>query len=351
MKICAEYIWLDGKKPTADIRSKTKILNINEGYSFGPDQKVKVDQVPEWGFDGSSTEQATGDKSDCVLKPIRVYQDPVRTEKKIGRGSSCPDLLVLNEVYLTNGEPHPSNTRAELRRTTERHSSEGFFFGIEQEYTLFKDGRPLGFPKSGFPEPQGKYYCGIGVDRAYGRELVEKHLRACLDAELLIAGINAEVMPGQWEYQIGAGDPLRVADDLTVARYLLSRLGEDAGICVSLAPKPVSGDWNGAGAHTNFSTRAMRESSAVFDEIIEKMKAHHSEHIAVYGDGIERRLTGKHETCSYREFRAGVSDRGASIRIPWQVARDGKGYLEDRRPCANINPYVVLEKIIRTVCE
>lgn len=348
MKICAEYIWLDGKKPTADIRGKTKILNhANEGYLFGPEQKA---DVPEWGFDGSSTEQATGDKSDCVLKPVRVYKDPIRGERK-----SSPNyyhhLLVLNEVHLTNGEPHPSNTRAELRRMTEKHGSESFLFGIEQEYTLFKDGRPLGFPEGGFPEPQGKYYCGVGADKAYGRELVEKHLQACLAAEILIAGINAEVMPGQWEYQIGAGDPLRVADDLTVARYLLSRLGEEAGISVSLASKPMNGDWNGAGAHTNFSTRAMRESSAVFDEIIEKMKTHHPEHIVVYGNGIEQRLTGKHETCSYREFRAGVSDRGASIRIPWQVARDGKGYLEDRRPCANIDPYVVLEKIIRTVCE
>lgn len=344
MRICAEYLWLDGKKPSADIRSKTKIIDVKEGTAFGSSWEKNL---PEWGFDGSSTEQATGDKSDCVLKPVRVYQDPLRTKKE----QPFPHLLVLNEVYLVNGQPHPTNSRAALCDIVERRAAEEFWFGIEQEYTLFADGRPLGFPKEGFPEPQGKYYCGVGGDRAFGRQLVEKHLDACLQAGILIAGINGEVMPGQWEYQIGTGDPLRVADDLVVARWLLSRLGEEHAISVSLAAKPLKGDWNGAGAHTNFSTKAMRESTAVFEGIIDKIRVHQHEHIAVYGAGIEDRLTGKHETCSYREFRSGVSDRGASIRIPWQVARDGKGYMEDRRPCANIDPYVVLERIMRTVCE
>lgn len=329
--MCVEYLWLDGNEPP-QIRSKTKVL---EGYgTFLP---------PEWGFDGSSTNQASGTDSDCVLKPVRRYPDPIRA------GGDGFHELVLNEVYLPNGNPHPSNTRAALREVTKRHRDDFFWFGIEQEYTLFKDGRPLGFPAGGFPEPQGKYYCGVGADKAYGRELVEHHLQACLDAGILIAGINAEVMPGQWEFQIGTGNPLRVADDLVIARWLLARLGEEYGISVSFDPKPLKGDWNGAGAHTNFSTLAMRKSSAGFDAIIEKLRTHHDDHIAVYGKGIEERLTGKHETCSYQEFRAGVSDRGASIRIPWQVARDGKGYMEDRRPCANIDPYVVLEKIMRTV--
>lgn len=353
MNVCAEYIWLDGKKPTAGIRSKTKVLNVQHGINFkqlhenidSPEIKEAF-RVPVWGFDGSSTEQATGDRSDCVLKPVRVYLDPLRNESSL-----FPSLLVLNEVNLIDGQPHPTNMRAALRETAKKHAAEEFWFGIEQEYTLFSAGLPLGFPNGGFPEPQGKYYCGVGADRAFGRELVERHLAACLKADVLIAGINGEVMPGQWEYQIGPADALRVADDLVVARWLLSRIGEEYGISVSLDAKPMEGDWNGAGAHTNFSTRRMREDAACFPEIIEKLRAHHEEHIKVYGDGIEKRLTGKHETCSYREFRSGVSDRGASIRIPWQVARDGKGYLEDRRPCANIDPYVALDKIIRTVCE
>ncbi len=344
MNICAEYLWLDGKKPTAGIRSKTKILDVEDGTSFGA---FVMKGAPVWGFDGSSTEQAEGHKSDCVLNPVRIYRDPIRSEN----GRTFPHLLVLNEVNLPNGQAHQTNSRAALQSSVEKYAAEEFWFGIEQEYTLFQNGRPLGFPENGFPEPQGKYYCGVGADRAFGRGLVESHLKACLDAGILIAGINGEVMPGQWEYQIGTGDPLRVADDLVVARWLLSRLGEEDGITVSLEPKPQAGDWNGAGAHTNFSTKAMRESTAVFDEIIEKMEACHADHIPLYGAGIETRLTGKHETCSYQQFRSGVSDRGASIRIPWQVARDEKGYLEDRRPCANIDPYVVLERIIRTVCE
>src|SRR3989344_6551316 len=335
-RICAEYLWLDGNEPP-QIRSKMKVMEQPGGGT--------PLASPEWGFDGSSTNQASGADSDCVLKPVRTYQDPIRAGGKGGH------RLVLNEVCLSNGNPHPSNTRAALSKVVERHADEGFWFGIEQEYTLSKDGRPLGFPAGGFPEPQGKYYCGVGADKAYGRELVERHLQACLDADVLIPGINGEVMHGQWEFQIGTGDPLRVADDLVVARWLLARLGEDYGISVSFEPKPLKGDWNGAGAHTNFSTAAMRESNAGFDAIIEKLRAHHAEHIGVYGPGIEERLTGKHETCSYREFRAGVSDRGASVRIPWQVERDGRGYIEDRRPRANIDPYVVLERIIRTVSE
>jgi glutamine synthetase len=64
-------------------------------------------------------------------------------------------------------------------------------------------------------------------------------------------------------------------------------------------------------------------------------------HLKHYGAGLEDRLTGEHETASYKEFKYGVSDRGASVRIPMQTDLDGKGYLEDRRPCANIDPYVV----------
>lgn len=352
MKICAEYLWLDGKKPTADIRSKTKILELSyvkglveKGVEKYLAKAVEKNIVPVWGFDGSSTEQAEGKTSDCVLQPVAVYPDPLRTKPE----QSFPHLLVLNEVFLPDGKAHSSNTRSHLRDSAQHFTAEEFWFGIEQEYNLFKDGRPLGFPEQGFPAPQGPYYCSVGAEKAFGRNIVERHMDTCLQAGLLFAGINAEVMPGQWEFQIGAGEPLKVADDLVVARWLLSRIAEEYGVTVSLAPKPQAGDWNGAGAHTNFSTKSMRENDEGFPEIIARLREQHAQHIAVYGAGIEDRLTGRHETCSYQEFRAGVSDRGASIRIPWQVARDGKGYMEDRRPCANIDPYVVLERIMRTV--
>lgn len=385
MKVIAEYIWLDGNNLVKDeagnvkldpnrnpeIRSKTKIIDPRvEGFDASMDAQerqlyvnafnpsMRLNSCPTWGFDGSSTGQAEGHFSDCVLKPKRVYLDPLRTIER-------PDylsVLVLNEVFDVPGDKaHLSNTRALLRDTVKNYERQEFWFGIEQEYTFMRVddvdfshiARPLGFQKNeGFPETQGKYYCGNGADKIIGRDLVEEHMYACLDANLVIAGTNSEVMPGQWEFQMGNGtdksDPLRVADDLVIARYLLSRIGERYGVVASLEPKPAKGDWNGAGAHTNFSTKEMRESSECFDRIIEKFRGHQKEHIAVYGVGIEERLTGKHETCSYQEFRAGVSDRGASIRIPWQVAKEGKGYMEDRRPCANMDPHVVMAKIMET---
>jgi len=324
----AEYIWIDGQKPTAKLRSKTKIV---------PDG----DAPPIWGFDGSSTEQAPGSNSDCVLNPVMVVPDPVR-----GGG----DKLVMCEVLNVDMTPHESNTRAACAEVAEQYADHDAWFGIEQEYTFFKDGRPHGWPVGGFPAPQGGYYCGVGADEIWGRDVVEAHTKACLDAGLAISGTNAEVMIGQWEFQIGPAGPVEVADQVWLARWLLYRIAEDFDISAHLTPKPVQGDWNGAGAHTNFSTKEMRES---YDPIItacEALGKAHDLHIESYGAGIDTRLTGLHETAPWTEYNYGVSDRGASVRIPWQVARDGKGYLEDRRPNANMDPYVVTRLITDTVC-
>ena len=331
MAIKAEYIWLDGVQPTPDLRSKTKILAEGE-------------TPPDWGFDGSSTEQAEGHSSDCVLKPVFTCPDPLR-----GGG----DILVLCEVYNADGTPSKSNNRAAAVVTAEKHADQEPLFGIEQEYTMMTlEGYPAGFPDGGYPAPQGPYYCGAGADRIFGREIAEEHIEACLDADLMLAGINAEVMPGQWEFQIGPAGLLEVGDHLQVARYLLHRIAEKYGVVITLEPKPMKGDWNGAGCHTNYSTKAMREDGG-FDVIIEaceKLGKNVEEHIAAYGAGLEDRLTGLHETASYKEFKYGVSDRGASIRIPLQCKENGKGYLEDRRPCSNIDPYTVARLLVETTC-
>lgn len=332
-KIKAEYIWLDGQVPTAQLRSKTKIL----------DKKVtKVSELPEWGFDGSSTNQAKGNFSDCKLKPVSFFPDPLR---------GAPHILVMCEVFTAHDEVHPTNTRAKLRGIVEKHKNQDAWFGIEQEYTLFKGSRPLGFGEKGFPAPQGPYYCGVGTANAIGRELIEVHLDACLEAGLTISGINSEVMPGQWEFQVGTLGALAVSDQVWIARWLLHRLSEDFGYIVSLAPKPAMGDWNGAGAHVNFSTKQMRAPGGmkVIEAACKLIGKKTKEHIAVYGAGNDKRLTGKHETCSINEFRYGVSDRGASIRIPMAAANAGRGYLEDRRPAANMDPYQVCSRLIETV--
>ena len=328
-KWIAEYIWIDGQQPTAKHRSKARVLDD------------RTTEPPVWGFDGSSTQQAEGHASDCVLNPVAVHPDPVR---------GPPHKLVMCEVLNTDMTPHPSNTRAMCEAIAAKYGEQEPWFGIEQEFTFFDGIKPLGWPDNGFPAPQGGYYCGVGSDEVSGRPIVEDHMQACIEAGLEISGINAEVMPGQWEFQIGPLGPLEVADQIWIARWLLYRIAEEHGVSATLDPKPVKGDWNGAGAHTNFSTALMRENYQAIEAAAAALGTHHDLHIVNYGDRIEERLTGLHETFSYKEFKWGVSDRGASIRIPWQVEVDGKGYLEDRRPNANMDPYVVCGLIVETVC-
>lgn len=325
----AEYIWIDGQKPTAKMRSKTMVV---------PNGK----EPPIWGFDGSSTEQAPGANSDCVLQPVLITPDPIR---------GGDNKLVLCEVLNIDLTPHVSNTRAACAQASEKYASHEPWFGIEQEYTFFKDGRPHGWPPDGFPAPQGGYYCGVGFDEIYGRDIVEAHTTACIDAGILISGTNAEVLIGQWEFQIGPLDPLAASDQVWLGRWLLYRVAEDFGVTATLDPKPVKGDWNGAGAHTNFSTKEMRENYDAIIAACEALGEKTDEHVANYGAGIELRLTGLHETAPWTEYNYGVSDRGASVRIPWQVAKEGKGYIEDRRPNANMDPYVVTKLITETVCD
>ena len=342
----ATYIWMDGTKPTQKLRSKVRIVNIND------EQEVKIDCFPDWGYDGSSTNQAEGSNSDLILKPVHHVFNP------LGYGE---DYLVLCEVYNTDGTPHETNTRSKLRTAMENGgNAQDFWIGYEQEYTLFEGLRPLGWPEKGFPAPQGPFYCGVGADEAFGRELVEEHRQACMDAGLMIFGTNAEVMPGQWEFQIGyrgidseSADPLNVADHMWLARWLLYRLGEKYNITAKLDPKPVTGDWNGAGQHTNISSAAMRDPStgrAAIDKAIEALSKTHMEHIKEYGAGLETRLTGQHETAHIDQFSAGVSDRGASIRIPPTVAEKGCGYIEDRRPGANADPYRIAYCLVNSIC-
>lgn len=345
MKRKAEYIWKDGTHPTTLMRSKSRVVEIS-------DQPVTINDFPEWGFDGSSTNQATGFNSDCILRPVSFVPDPTQ---------ESGHYLVMCEVFDRDGKPHPTNTRSVLREVLVAGSAaQEPFFGFEQEYTLFNlNGRPLGWPETGQPFAQGPYYCGVGAGRVAGRDLVEAHYQACIEAGLLIYGINAEVMLGQWEFQIGyrgfneAADALKTTDDMGFATWLLHRLSEDYDIAVSYENKPIKGDWNGAGCHANFSTKDMRDiktGRSAIENAISSLEKNHLSHIAIYGHGLSDRLTGAHETCDIHTFRAGDSDRGASIRIPVTTSKKGYGYLEDRRPGANSDPYLVAARILASVC-
>jgi len=326
-----EYIWLDGYKPTQSLRSKTMIVEDFSG---------KLEDAKMWSFDGSSTEQAEGNASDCLLKPVAVYPDPDRFG---GNG-----WLVMTEVLNADGTPHESNGRATIE-----DEDNDFWFGLEQEYTLWDDDtqRPLGFPKNGYPGPQGPYYTSVGSANALGRDMIDEHLHLCLEAGLNVEGINAEVMMGQWEFQIFAKGAADCGDQIWVARYLLERCGEKYGVSINWHCKPIQGDWNGSGMHANFSNTAMREAGneEIFTKICEEFGKNIEEHISVYGAHNDQRLTGLHETQSIDQFSYGVSDRGASIRIPIGTIEDGwKGRLEDRRPASNADPYKVAAVIIKT---
>ena len=326
-----EYIWLDGYKPMQSLRSKTKIVDNFSG---------NLEDCPMWSFDGSSTEQAPGNSSDCLLKPVAVYPDPARHNA----------YLVMTEVLTADGKPHPSNGRALIN-----DDDNDFWFGFEQEYFLYdpETNKPLGFPANGFPAPQGPYYCSVGAKNAFGREIVEEHLDICLDAGLNVEGINAEVAAGQWEFQIFAKGAKEAGDQIWVARYLLERTAEAHGVTINWHCKPLGDlDWNGSGMHANFSNSTLRTcgDEATYKKILEAFRPRVQEHIDVYGPDNHLRLTGKHETASINDFSYGVSDRGASIRIPVVTVEKGwKGYLEDRRPNSAADPYKVAAVIIKTV--
>lgn len=335
--VYAEYVWIDGSGER--MRSKTRTLD------YVP---KSIGDVPKWGFDGSSTGQAEGSNSDVFLNPCAMYSDPIR----LGNNK-----LILCDTYLKSGKPTKSNKRNSCAEAFEQITHLEPNFGLEQEYTLLDtDFQPLGWPKGGFPASQGKYYCGVGSDAVYGRTLVEAHFKACSYANVNIGGINAEVMPSQWEFQVGPNEGISICDDLWMARFLLYRLAEELDIIVTLDPKPVEGDWNGAGCHANFSTKQMMQEGGLKEifKAIRKLEPAHMKHIGAYDPkgGIDnsRRLTGRHETSSIEQFSFGVADRGASIRIPRHVEQAGKGYLEDRRPSSNCDPYSVCDALIITIC-
>jgi glutamine synthetase len=327
-----EYVWLDGYQPVANLRSKTL---IKEFSSF-----PKLEELPAWGFDGSSTRQAEGHSSDCILKPVALYPDPTREN----------GVLVMNEVMLPDGKAHPSNDRATIIDDPET------WFGFEQEYFLYQDGRPLGFPEEGYPAPQGPYYTGVGFKNVgeIAREIVETHLDLCLEAGINHEGINAEVAKGQWEFQIFGKGSKKAADEVWLARYLLIRLCEEYCVDVEFHCKPLGKDvdWNGSGMHANFSTKHMREvgGKVYFEALMAAFDKYKNEHIAVYGPDNHLRLTGLHETQSIDKFNYGIANRGASVRVPHSfVNNDYKGYLEDRRPNSQGNPYKIAGRILQTI--
>ena len=325
-----EYIWLDN---AGQLRSKVKLTSDEiENNSMGSTG------APQWSFDGSSTGQAVGNNSDCLLEPIAHYDNPIDG-----------GYFVLCEVFDSQSEPHSSNARAKLAdHDTINHDD--WWFGFEQEYFFVSEGTLAGWPSGGYPEPQGDYYCGVGSQ--VGREIAEEHMVNCIHAGINVLGTNAEVALGQWEYQVFAKGHKKACDDLWMSRYILLRTAESKGVGINFHPKPVKGDWNGSGCHMNFSNPALREDGGMelIENICKKLEVTHEIAMENYGEDNTERLTGLHETQHHSKFSWGEMDRGASIRIPsFTVNNAYKGYLEDRRPASNIDPYKAVFYLLNTL--
>ena len=321
-----EYIWLDGSEEMPQLRSKTRV--------FSEKTLGEIGELPDWSFDGGSTQQGDLKDSDRILKPVRLYRNPF----------SEGNYMALCEVLNPDLTPHDTNTRAQLR---DINPDKNVWFGFEQEYTLTD---PLGKPLVPEDIVQGDFYCGVGAGRVIGRLVSEEHLENCDKAGIVLFGTNAEVMISQWEFQTNPGSALVICDVLWMARYILERGTEKFNMRASYHPKLYSA-LNGAGCHVNVSTSKTRDEGgvAVIEGLMKSLEDNHEAHMEVYGSGNELRLTGEHETSDYNKFTWGVGDRGASVRVPAHVHSEGRGYFEDRRPAATCDPYLVTSKLLGTL--
>ena len=334
-----EYVWLD---VNGNPRSKTRVI-----YEKRP-EKMEDLNLPFWNYDGSSCGQADGWDSEVIIKPQSVFPDPFR-------GGDC--IIALCDTYTPDMKPHTTNSRNRSEDVFKKWPHCEPMFGIEQEFFLMKGDNVLGYDTHSHENedgtktlaPQGDYYCSSGGNNAIGRECVESAFKRCILAGIHVTGLNAEVAPAQWEIQVCATG-IAAADQLVMTRYILNRTAEMFGLWVNYHPKPMKGEWNGSGCHVNFSTKSMR-SEGGYDTImkaIKKLEVNHQKHIENYGVDNNQRLTGRHETASMDTFTYGVADRGASIRIPRDTEKNGKGYFEDRRPSSNMDPYLVTSLILET---
>ena len=331
-KTFVEYVWIGGNH---ELRGKTRVMT---------GQITSLEQLPIWNFDGSSTKQAQGHDSEVLIKPVALFSDPFRKHHH---------KIVLCETLYPDETPHETNHRHFANTIFNQALDEKPWFGLEQEYFMMNTitRKPLGMDES---LKQGQFYCSVGAKNAFGRTIAEEHLECCVHAGIQISGINAEVAPGQWEFQIGPCLGIEEGDHLWMARYLLERVAEKHGVSINIEPKPIKGDWNGSGCHANYSTINMRQGCGnktgleYIHEAIEKLSKKHAEHMEVYGLHNDERMSGAHETADYHTFSSGIANRGASVRIGNDVSRDKKGYFEDRRPGSNCDPYLVTSMLFKT---
>lgn len=334
-----EYVWIGGN---SELRSKARVV-----YNMPNIPTIDFPNLLKWSYDGSSTNQVNDnmkniDNTEVILVPRKIVNNPLR---KINGFNS---YIFLCDTYDIDEQPLPTNHRFHANEIFNRKKNNGEktdepWFGLEQEYFMYRRDWPRIFE-------QGAFYCGSSLTNIE-RSIVEEHLRACLESGLKISGLNAEVAPYQWEFQVGPCEGIESGDHMYIARYLLERIAEKYDVKILYDPKPCE-ELNGSGCHTNFSTKTMREEHGLNDiyKCMPLLENNHAKHIRVYGKDNEKRLTGKHETASFEKFSYGAGTRNTSIRIPIQVLKDGFGYFEDRRPASNMDPYLVTSHVYETCC-
>jgi glutamine synthetase len=336
-----EYIWLGG---FGHIRSKTRTIEIQK-------EPTSVTDIPKWDFNGLRTYQSQQEEEgDIVLVPVSLYNDPFRGGE---------NKLVLCETYHLTGEPTFSNFRHFAAKLFNEDNIREYdpWFGIEQEYILVKYigteiKWPFGWTPGEFPKGNDEFYCANGDHLSFGRPIIEAHFKACLYSGVDIYGINSEFLPSQWEFQVGTSRGIKSADDLILARFILIRIAEAYDISISFEAKLFK-DWCGSGGHTNFSckeTRAPGGLDIIIQKHMPKLEKYHKECIALYGEGNKARLMGMYDAPDIDNFEYGIMNRRASIRIPQKTNDEMKGFYEDRRPAANLDPYIVMSLIFSIAC-
>ena len=346
ISICLDYIWLDNEK---NFRSKIKVWNIDTSTSKFNGKNYDV--LPEWTYDGSSTKQADGEDSEIVLKPVAIFP------KLAGHGYyvlcatyNLEPEIDNNGIQTWKYTPTRNNTWHNANEVFEKYKDEKPWYGLEQEYFININDRTR------VDNEQGQYYCSVGTDNCFYREIAEEHMEECLKCGINISGINAEVAPNQWEFQVGPVEGIHAANQLLLSRYLLIKLCEKKKVRVNFHPKPlyhVQQSVNGSGCHTNFSTENMRKEGGMtyIQNACSRLEKEHKKHMENYGIDNELRMSGECETAKFDTFSSGKADRTSSVRIPLFVERDGYGYFEDRRPASNCDPYLVTSLILETTCK
>ena len=347
MKLRLEYIWLDNN---GNCRSKTKILVIE---LF---KELELSDIPIWNYDGSSTNQAITEDSEILLKPVKIIKDPFNRYIE-----DYISYLVLCEIYIKDNIPHPDNTRFNANELFNKHLEYEPMFGLEQEFFISTSklkNNDIEVPvvnslvnnlDNGSICYQEDYYCGIKGNNRLGKKYIDEILDNLLYSNLSITGMNAEVAPSQWEFQV-CTTGISAADELILLRYICNRTLDKYNLFMDIRAKPMKGDWNGSGCHVNFSTKEMREENGYkkIEEAIERLSKKHILHIKHYGIDNNERLTGNHETSSIDKFSYGIGSRNTSIRIPNETYKNKKGYFEDRRPSSSLDPYIVTSLLFST---